>query len=97
MKSRVAVEKLFFDKFAKMKLREDALEAIFSDFKAFCITRILAVFEERRVFQHPRDFSPTERLSIWRIRDNSKCFAELLQLRSQLLKFQFDSVQVGFR
>jgi hypothetical protein len=39
----VAVEKLFLTKFAKMKWRQDALQAIFSDRKTFPIPKILAI------------------------------------------------------
>jgi hypothetical protein len=52
--SPVAVEKLFPAKFAKIKLRQDALWAIFSNRKTFSITQILVIWGERRVFQHPR-------------------------------------------
>src|SRR5579864_9747412 len=44
-----------------MKLRQNPLQAIFSDSKAFCIPRILAVFEQRGVFQQPRDSSTASR------------------------------------
>jgi hypothetical protein len=45
----VPVEKLFRAKIAKTKLRQDALSAILSNFKAFCTTQI-------RVFSTKTDF-----------------------------------------
>jgi hypothetical protein len=55
----VAVEKLFLAKFAKIKLRQDALWAIFSDRETFCIPQISTVFDQKGVFQQPRLFSTT--------------------------------------
>ena len=54
LQSGVAVGKLFFAKFAKMKLRQDALQSIFSVRLDFSIPQILAVFGEKGVFQHPQ-------------------------------------------
>jgi hypothetical protein len=51
----VGVEKLLPAKFAKMKSRQDAPQTIFSGRRdIFSIPPILAVWDEKRVFQHPR-------------------------------------------
>jgi hypothetical protein len=57
----VAVEKLISAKIAKMKLRQDAIWAIFSDSQDISYPQLLAICDEKRVFQHPRDISPTIR------------------------------------
>jgi len=57
VKSPVAVEKLLRPKFAKIKLRYDALQPIFFDFQDILYPQILAVWEETGVFQHPRLFT----------------------------------------
>ena len=49
----VAVEKLLRPKFAKIKLRYDALQTTFLIFETFCIPQVLAVWEETGVFQQP--------------------------------------------
>jgi hypothetical protein len=43
LKSGVAVEKLFLAKFAKIKSRQDALQAIFFDRRTFPIPQISAI------------------------------------------------------
>jgi hypothetical protein len=55
----VGVEKLFPAKSAKTKVRQDDLQAIFSDRKTFSIPRNLPVWDGTRVFQQPRDLTPT--------------------------------------
>src|SRR5215472_10301140 len=52
------VEKLFFTKLPKTKLHQDALLAIFSDSKTFCIPQFWVLWRENGVFQQPRLFSP---------------------------------------
>jgi hypothetical protein len=61
VKSPVAVEKLLPVKFAKIKLRQDALETTFLIFWTLCIPQILAVWEETGLFQHPRLFATVGR------------------------------------
>jgi hypothetical protein len=50
----VPVEKRFPAKIVISKLRQDALKAILSNFKAFCIPQISSVFDEDGVFQQSR-------------------------------------------
>ena len=54
LQNPVAVEKLLRPKFAKIKLRYDALQTTFLIFETFCIPQILAVWEETGVFQQPQ-------------------------------------------
>ena len=58
----MAVEKLLPPKFAKIKLRQDALQTTFLIFETFCIPQILAVWEETGVFQQPLPISLIFRL-----------------------------------
>jgi hypothetical protein len=66
---RRAVEKLFRSKFAKIKLRQDALQTAFLIFWTFCIPQILAVSEANRVFKQPRRVSDTDHktLAAWSV------------------------------
>jgi hypothetical protein len=50
-KTGVGVEKLLHPKFAKIKMRQDALRTTYLIFWTFCIPRILTVWEETGVFQ----------------------------------------------
>src|SRR5206468_13108101 len=52
-KSGVAVEKLLSVKFAKIKLRQDALQTIFSIFLDIFYPPNFRCFEENGLFQHP--------------------------------------------
>jgi hypothetical protein len=62
VKSGVAVEKLLPEKFAKIKLRQEALQTTFLFFLDIFYPLNFGAFEENGVFQQPRDFSPvTER------------------------------------
>jgi hypothetical protein len=54
----VPVEKRFPAKIVISKLHQDALKAILSNFKAFCIPQISSVFDEDGVFQQSRLSSP---------------------------------------
>jgi len=54
------VEKLILRKFAKIKSRQDALQAIFSDRETFCIPQILAICIEMGLFQQARLISETD-------------------------------------
>jgi hypothetical protein len=59
----VAVEKLFRAKFAKIKLRQDALQTTFSIFLDIFYPPNFRCFEENGVFQHPRLFTtPTQNI-----------------------------------
>ena len=50
----MAVEKLLVAKIAKIKSRQDAIWAIFSDFLDIFYPQFLAVWDEKGVFQQPR-------------------------------------------
>jgi hypothetical protein len=50
----VAVEKLLPTKFAKIKLRQESLQSIFSGLLDIFYLRIWAVLDEKRVFQQPQ-------------------------------------------
>src|SRR5271169_2993514 len=54
MKTGVAVEKLLPAKFAKIKSRQEAPQSIFSGRVDIFYPLILAVWDEKRVFQQPR-------------------------------------------
>jgi len=60
----VAVEKLTPGKITKIKSRQDALQAIFSGRLDIFYPSILAVWDEKRVFQHPQAFAPRTRLLV---------------------------------
>jgi hypothetical protein len=53
----VAVEKLLSVKFAKIKLRQDALQTIFSIFLDIFYPPNFRCFEENGLFQQPRLFT----------------------------------------
>jgi hypothetical protein len=53
----VAVEKLLHTKLAKTKSRQDGLQTIFSVRLDIFYPPILAVWDEKRVFQHPQAIS----------------------------------------
>ena len=55
----MAVEKLLSVKFAKIKLRQDALDTIFSIFLDIFYPPNFRCFEENGLFQHPQAFTPT--------------------------------------
>jgi hypothetical protein len=57
--SAVAVEKLLPAKFAKIKSRQDALHTTFSVFLDIFYLPNFWDFEEKGVFQQPRDVTPT--------------------------------------
>ena len=59
----MAVEKLLSVKFAKIKLRQDALQTILSIFLDIFYPPNFRCFEENGLFQHPRLFSPVTALS----------------------------------
>jgi hypothetical protein len=60
LQSGTVVKKLPHAKFAKMRLRQDALFAMFGERKTFSIHQILAVWDEKRIFQ-PQAISPAMR------------------------------------
>jgi hypothetical protein len=55
----VAVEKLLPAKFAKIKLRQDALQTTFSVFLDIFYPRIFGYFGENGLFQHPQAITLT--------------------------------------
>jgi hypothetical protein len=55
----VGVEKLFLAKFAKVKSRQEALQATFSVFLDIFYPPNFGYFEENGLFQQLRDFSST--------------------------------------
>jgi hypothetical protein len=57
VQSRVAVEKLFVSKLEKMKLRQDALYAIFSDRKTFSIPKSWPFGMKSEFFNTHDDFT----------------------------------------
>ena len=67
----MAVEKLLSVKFAKIKLRQDALDTIFSIFLDIFYPPNFRCFEENGLFQHPQAFTPTIGLLVkWRYHAN---------------------------
>ena len=58
----MAVEKLLSVKFAKIKLRQDALQTIFSIFLDIFYPPNFRCFEENGLFQHPQTLTLTIRL-----------------------------------
>jgi hypothetical protein len=58
----VAVEKLFSTKFAKIKLRQEALQSIFSGRLDIFYPPNFGCFEKNGLFQQPRLISPTTRV-----------------------------------
>ena len=58
----MAVEKLLSVKFAKIKLRQDALQTIFSIFLDIFYPPNFRCFEENGLFQHPRLISTVRKL-----------------------------------
>jgi hypothetical protein len=54
LQSGVAVEKLLHEKFAKIKLRQDALGATFSVFLDIFYPPFFRCFEENGLFQQPQ-------------------------------------------
>ena len=54
----MAVEKLLSVKFAKIKLRQDALQTIFSIFLDIFYPPNFRCFEENGLFQHPQAITP---------------------------------------
>jgi len=62
MQTGVAVEKLLSVKFAKIKLRQDALQTIFSIFLDIFYPPNFRCFEENGLFQHPQTLTLTIRL-----------------------------------
>ena len=55
----MAVEKLLSVKFAKIKLRQDALQTIFSIFLDIFYPSNFRCFEENGLFQHPQAITLT--------------------------------------
>jgi hypothetical protein len=62
MLTGVAVEKLFHAKFAKIKSRQDALQATFSVFLDIFYPPNFGCFDENGVFQQPQAISLIELL-----------------------------------
>ena len=58
----MGVEKLLSVKFAKIKLRQDALQTIFSIFLDIFYPPNFRCFEENGLFQHPQTLTLTIRL-----------------------------------
>ena len=88
LKHRVAVEKLFSTKFAKIKLRQEALQSIFSGRLDIFYPPILAVWDEKRVFQQPLAIALIDRGSV-RVFPSTRTLdmkaAEILQVRRATL------------
>ena len=55
----VAVENLASEKSAEKRSRQDAIQTTFSVFLDIIYPPNLAVWDEKRVFQQPRDFTTT--------------------------------------